>query len=502
LQLEVRKISKFERLKGEDVIVSPQFNENILSFAAPYGLALQGLKRAKLQTNLLPHDIRVERMVRGKKPWAAAAAAAMLVAVAGLSFGKNMEKAAVTNPEIKREFDALESVKREIGAKESEYKEAEAKVEKSKESLKRLVAGADDRFNWQLMAQFINMTLPQPDSGRLAKETLGRFKVFDTYFNNDAREAFKKLEARRTPSKSDRPKVDPIQSAKDDEYIKKHLVQINVEGIHALFCDDVGGYLKNIFKEAQALKGMSDEEKKIVKTASEKSIAELSDEQKKKVPEKAWVVEIRGYTYHQGGDEFIKNTIVENLRYPEMVNKDIFKHAYARRTSNNDKVPMDAREKMFKEQILDQISFLFLFKSETVENPEPGNFEHIKSSFLAELLKPPLAMERVGGPQAIPPQPDAPPLGQAAEKPKIIRDTWRPLGDIAAQAHGGAGMQNDRRGVPRGPGPFAPKQREVKDKQLLPGANVDKQPRREFVILFLWKEPLRSLEAAVETKKE
>jgi hypothetical protein len=31
---------------------------------------------------------------------------------------------------------------------------------------------------------------------------------------------------------------------------------------------------------------------------------------------------------------------------------------------------------------------------------------------------------------------------------------------------------------------------------------IEKQPRREFVVLFLWREPLRSLEAATEAKKD
>ncbi len=50
-----------------------------------YGLALQGLKRTKLQTNLLPGEIRAERVVRAKKPWAVAAAALLLLGLAGFA---------------------------------------------------------------------------------------------------------------------------------------------------------------------------------------------------------------------------------------------------------------------------------------------------------------------------------------------------------------------------------------------------------------------------------
>src|SRR5207253_4940717 len=106
LQLEVRKLAKLERISGEEVIAAPTFTENLLGFAVAYGLALQGMKLSRIQTNLLPYEIRVERIVRGEKPWAVAAAAALLLAVAGLTFGYSVENAAVVNPEITKEAKA------------------------------------------------------------------------------------------------------------------------------------------------------------------------------------------------------------------------------------------------------------------------------------------------------------------------------------------------------------------------------------------------------------
>src|SRR3954471_6931155 len=64
LQLEVRKLAHLERATGDAVTGAPTFADNIMSFAVAYGLALQGLKQAKLQTNLLPYEVRLERIVR------------------------------------------------------------------------------------------------------------------------------------------------------------------------------------------------------------------------------------------------------------------------------------------------------------------------------------------------------------------------------------------------------------------------------------------------------
>src|SRR5437762_7853374 len=58
LQLEVRKLVKLERVGGEEVVGSPTFKENVMGFAVAYGLALQGMKVSRLQTNLLPYEVR------------------------------------------------------------------------------------------------------------------------------------------------------------------------------------------------------------------------------------------------------------------------------------------------------------------------------------------------------------------------------------------------------------------------------------------------------------
>src|SRR5947209_6991263 len=87
LQLEVKKLNKLERLAGDSVTTNPTFNENVLSFAVAYGLALQGLKAARLQTNLLPPEIRVDRLIRAKKTWAVAAEACLMLCIGGRAKG-------------------------------------------------------------------------------------------------------------------------------------------------------------------------------------------------------------------------------------------------------------------------------------------------------------------------------------------------------------------------------------------------------------------------------
>ena len=68
LGYKVETLETFERLECKDVTVAPLFHENVSSFGVCYGLALQGLSRAALRTNLLPPEWRA---IRGWSPGAA-----------------------------------------------------------------------------------------------------------------------------------------------------------------------------------------------------------------------------------------------------------------------------------------------------------------------------------------------------------------------------------------------------------------------------------------------
>jgi type IV pilus assembly protein PilM len=65
LSLDVRRPTDATRLEGTTVKNDPVFQENVLSFPIAYGLALQGINQARIGTNLLPPEIRVDRQIHG-----------------------------------------------------------------------------------------------------------------------------------------------------------------------------------------------------------------------------------------------------------------------------------------------------------------------------------------------------------------------------------------------------------------------------------------------------
>ncbi len=83
LNIPVLRVDSYNKLATSALVNAPRFTENVLSFAVAYGLALQGLGATRIQTNLLPSEIARKRLWAKKRPWFAAAAAMVLVALAG-----------------------------------------------------------------------------------------------------------------------------------------------------------------------------------------------------------------------------------------------------------------------------------------------------------------------------------------------------------------------------------------------------------------------------------
>jgi type IV pilus assembly protein PilM len=80
LQLEVEHPDTFDKIQMTPNVDSDEFKANLPNFAVAYGLALQGLGLAKIETNLLPPEIARQVEWRKKRPFFGAAAACLLLA--------------------------------------------------------------------------------------------------------------------------------------------------------------------------------------------------------------------------------------------------------------------------------------------------------------------------------------------------------------------------------------------------------------------------------------
>ncbi len=315
LQLEVKKLNKMERIDGDQVVAQQAFSENVLTFAVAYGLALQGIKRARLMTNLLPHEIRVERLVKAKKPFAVAAAAALLFAGMGLALSYGLEYRTWGNKRVQDAVKAAEDKKKEADAAASAFKAAKDKVTEEENAVRTIVAGQFERDNWPELYKFISAAIPQPDNSKrkfevlaedgteadtitidnIPKEVDGK-DIQNRYWNQKAKDAYFAYRSERFASDSDkeegRGKGGPSKTAED-------LIQFNIESVQGLFCDNLASYWDQV-KNSERVKKNPDWIQPVA--------------QRKTAPQgSGWVIELHGWTYHRDKEAFIKNTLLVNL---------------------------------------------------------------------------------------------------------------------------------------------------------------------------------------------
>jgi hypothetical protein len=115
------------------------------------------------------------------------------------------------------------------------------------------------------------------------------------YWTAMARDAYFKLSEREASGKKGDSRVEEIGL--------NHLIQVNVEAVVPVYAKDLEAYVNALQNE---LKKNKDDENFIR--------IWVSDEELKNPPkDKGWVVEIRGYTYHEKHYEFLRDTLHKNL---------------------------------------------------------------------------------------------------------------------------------------------------------------------------------------------
>ncbi len=201
LQLDVERVEAYPGLVGDTVLNAPLFQENILSFAVPYGLALQGLKLTRVYTSLLPPEITTARIIRRKKPWAVVAAAGLLLALAMSSIGYAYVLSTVSTQRFGESESQAKSVTDRQSRMKTEYDGAVAKNKELKAQGDLLLSSESGRTDWLELYKAINECLPrdvgdQRDEDDPTKKHQIRLFSITSERLNDVGTWFAKLDAR------------------------------------------------------------------------------------------------------------------------------------------------------------------------------------------------------------------------------------------------------------------------------------------------------------------
>lgn len=169
LEMEIEKFDRFEKLGGDQVVRSQRFVDNILGFGPCYGLCLQGLKEPKIRTNLIPPELVQDRLIRAKKPWAVAAAAALMMGLAANSLGYWGAWRTVHETVFQDAVGKADGAVNLAAAGRKGFEEARDATFKVQGIGKQLVANNEGRLYWMEIFQAVDACLPRDAGEKLPK---------------------------------------------------------------------------------------------------------------------------------------------------------------------------------------------------------------------------------------------------------------------------------------------------------------------------------------------
>ncbi|HUQ72900.1 MAG TPA: type IV pilus assembly protein PilM [Planctomycetaceae bacterium] len=172
LQYEVDRVDHFQGLVGDHVLTAPLFQDNLLTFVVPYGLALQALKLTDIHTTLLPREIAVSRLIRRKKPWAVATAASLLCGMAISTAGYGNVWHSVSTERFGDAEKQAADIASEAGTLKSKYGAEESRNTTAKAAGDQLVGMLPTREMWLEIFKSINECLPRDVGEQLDEEEI------------------------------------------------------------------------------------------------------------------------------------------------------------------------------------------------------------------------------------------------------------------------------------------------------------------------------------------
>lgn len=182
LKMEVVRLENFRKAAIEPKL-APGLQEHILAMPGAYGLALQGLDMASIDTNLLPTEIARSMVWQAKRPWFAGAAALVLVAVGASWFLVHQQVRAfeTTGAAQKTENDRAIS---EANKLKQAYGSVSDTFNRDLTEVNSALALSKEREIWPSVVQDVFQALPQAKNAAAAGTPLV-IKTIKANYNPD-----------------------------------------------------------------------------------------------------------------------------------------------------------------------------------------------------------------------------------------------------------------------------------------------------------------------------
>jgi type IV pilus assembly protein PilM len=160
LNMPVKKLETFSKVKLAGSINEAEFSDNVLTLGVAYGLMVQAMGRASVNTDLMPPEIMRDVAWQGKQYWFVGAAACLLLA-AGAIWMRGISDASAVQTDKDQIQQVMSSVNK-FSSLKSEYQQ-NSNLEGAKDPLvEDFQKISDNRLVLPEIMQVINQSLPVP----------------------------------------------------------------------------------------------------------------------------------------------------------------------------------------------------------------------------------------------------------------------------------------------------------------------------------------------------
>jgi type IV pilus assembly protein PilM len=168
----VSEVDSYRQLSGSSVVGVPNFRENLLSFAVCYGLAIQGLNKGRISTNLLPRELLTDRLIRDKKPWAVGALSALILGctISYLAHWRAWSSAHLD--QFKGAISQADSVQQAAKKYSDNFDAAKIQFDNVDKVGAAIVGNVDNRLLWPELLKAIDECLPRDQNPEKPPENI------------------------------------------------------------------------------------------------------------------------------------------------------------------------------------------------------------------------------------------------------------------------------------------------------------------------------------------
>jgi type IV pilus assembly protein PilM len=185
LNVSVARVDAFNKLTLSPSVNAPVFHENVPALAVSYGLAIQGLGKQRVSTNLLPEEIVRFRLWKKKRPYFVGAAVVLLAAMFCPGYRANSDSAVLRN---RTDLDAAGVAVEKIEATMKQWRDVSGKDVMQEQAMRQRAALLDHRNFWPSMMAVVEESVRSVTPDQPMLMNYARLLEYREYVNPVVRE--------------------------------------------------------------------------------------------------------------------------------------------------------------------------------------------------------------------------------------------------------------------------------------------------------------------------